>query len=366
MALNCGIVGLPNVGKSTIFQALSSAPAAVENYPFCTIDPNVGIVDVPDERLYKIAEIVKPPQAVPATVEFVDVAGLVEGASRGEGLGNKFLATIREVGVIIHVVRCFENDDIAHVSGTIDPTSDIHIVNIELALADLETVDRRLEKLEKSLKAQKKDAVRDVQHQQELLMRVREVLQQGKPARTAGLSDEEQQELYDLHLITLKKQLYVCNVDEMGSSDYVAQVEAVAEQENAGVLTISGKLEAEIAALEDDEERKAFLEEAGLQESGLSRLIREGYRLLGLRTFFTHGEKEVRAWTFEQGSRAREAAGIIHTDFEQGFIKAEVYRCEDLFELGSEQKVREAGKIRLEGKDYEVQDGDVIFFRFNP
>jgi hypothetical protein len=301
-------------------------------------------------------------------VEFVDIAGLVKGASRGEGLGNRFLAGIREVNVIIHVIRCFEDENVTHISGAIDPVSDIDIVNIELALADLETVDRRREKNEKALRSGSKTDMKETTAQQELLADIRAVLEEGKPARSVADTEEKRKRISDLHLITMKEQLYVCNVDEpgiSGSNPFLQRVRKKAAAENAGVLEICGKLEAEIASLEDEDEKHAFLEEAGIEESGLDRLIHESYKLLGLRTFFTTGEKEVRAWTCRNGTKAPEAGGIIHTDFERGFIKAEVYRCEDLFSLGSEQNVREAGKLRQEGREYEVQDGDVIRFKFN-
>ncbi|MGM0432077.1 MAG: redox-regulated ATPase YchF [Spirochaetota bacterium] len=367
MGLNCGIVGLPNVGKSTLFSALTSAPAEAANYPFCTIDPNVGIVSVPDKRLDMISEIIPARKVIPAIVEFVDIAGLVKGASQGEGLGNRFLSHIREVGVLVHVVRCFEDDDITHVSTSIDPSSDIETINVELALADLESVDKRLGRVEKLSRAGKEGA-KQAALLRPLLERLREHLEQGQPARTAGLTHDQHTLLHDLHLITMKPVVYVCNVDEDGlaaGNSFTRQVEEIAHQENAEVVSICGKLESEIAALETQEERREFLEAAGLEESGLNRLIGVGYNTLGLRTFFTAGPDEDRAWTFPEGAKAPQAAGVIHTDFEKGFIKAEVYHCNDLFTYGSEQKVKEAGKLRIEGKEYVVKDGDVMHFRFN-
>lgn len=373
MALNCGIVGLPNVGKSTIFSALTSAPAEAANYPFCTIDPNFGIVSVPDARLGRIAAIIPPQKVIPATVEFVDIAGLVKGASRGEGLGNQFLSHIREVGVIVHVVRCFENPDIVHVTGKVDPASDIEIVAMELALADLDTVEKRLLRAEKLTRSQDKDVVKESKSMIPLLEELRSALGEGRAARALSLGDEQLALLADLHLMTMKQQIYVCNVDEEGLGQLVAggepeavtRVREVAAGEGSEVLAVSGQLEKEIAALESEEDKRQFLQEAGLEESGLDRLIHAGYRMLGLRTYFTAGPKEVRAWTIHAGDTAPQAAGVIHSDFEKGFIKAEVYDCEDLFALGSEQKVREAGKLRIEGKEYVVQDGDVMHFRFN-
>ena len=367
MALNCGIVGLPNVGKSTIFSAVTSAPAEAANYPFCTIDPNIGIVAVPDKRLDKIVSLIPPAKVVPATVEFVDIAGLVKGASQGEGLGNRFLASIREVGVIAHVVRCFENSDIIHVSNRIDPASDIETINIELALADYESGDKRYQKQSKMGrvdKAQQKENEKVLPIYEKLM----KCLSEGIPARTLNLDEDELEAVYDLHLMTLKPVIYVCNVDEnsiLEDNEYVKTVREIAAKENAPVVVICGKIEAEIAALESEEDRKEFLESVGLEESGLNPLIRAAYKALGLRTFFTAGPDEDRAWTFKEGMKAPQCAGIIHTDFEKGFIKAEVYNCEDLFSLGSELKVKEAGKMRLEGKEYVVQDGDIVFFKFN-
>ncbi len=367
MALNCGIVGLPNVGKSTIFSAVTSAPAEAANYPFCTIDPNIGIVSVPDGRLDEIVRLIPTKKVIPATVEFVDIAGLVKGASQGEGLGNRFLASIREVGVIAHVVRCFDNPDIVHVANRIDPASDIETINIELALADLETVQKRYDKQSKLSRVSKEQ-----QKENEKLLpiyeRLMKCLEEGIPARTLGLDEDELELAYDLHLMTLKPVIYVCNVDEDAiteDNDYVRTVREIAAKENAPVVVICGKIESEIAALESEEDRKEFLEASGLTESGLNPLIRAAYSSLGLRTFFTAGPDEDRAWTFKAGAKAPECAGIIHSDFEKGFIKAEVYSVDDLIAYGSEAKVREAGKLRLEGKEYVVQDGDIVFFRFN-
>ena len=368
MGLNCGIVGLPNVGKTTIFSALTSTPAETTNYPFATIKPNIGIVSVPDERLDKIASIFKPKKTTPAVVEFVDIAGLAQGASRGEGLGNKFLSHIRQVGVIAHVVRCFVNEDVLHVSGKIDPLSDIEVINIELALADLETVEKRKEKLEKQLKATSKDGGKEVRALIELLEKLRVELGNGTPARLMGFTEEQAFLLRDLHLLTMKKQIYVCNVDEEAlktGSKYVDLVKEHAEKEGTIAIPLCGKLESEIALLETAEERNEFLKEAGLTESGLSKLIYSGYTLLGLRTYFTAGDPEARAWTFDEGDKAPQAAAVIHTDFEKGFIRAEVYHYDDLMKYGTEQKIKEAGKLRVEGKEYLVKDGDIMHFRFN-
>ena len=367
MALNCGIVGLPNVGKSTIFSAVTSAPAEAANYPFCTIDPNIGIVAVPDKRLDEISRLIPSKKITPATVEFVDIAGLVKGASQGEGLGNRFLASIREVGVIAHVVRCFDNPDIVHVSNRIDPASDIETINIELSLADLETVQKRYDKTSK-LSRISKEQQKENEKVLPIYERLIKCLEEGIPARSLNLDEDELALVYDLHLITLKPVIYVCNVDENSISEdneYVKIVRGIAAKENAPVVVICGKIESEIAVLDSAEERQEFLEASGLTESGLNPLIRAAYSALGLRTFFTAGPDEDRAWTFHEGSKAPQCAGIIHSDFEKGFIKAEVYSVDDLIQYGSEAHVREAGKLRLEGKEYVVQDGDIVFFRFN-
>jgi GTP-binding protein YchF len=367
MGLNCGIVGLPNVGKSTIFSALSSAPAEAANYPFCTIDPNIGMVSVPDERLDKITELIPTAKVIPATVEFVDIAGLVAGASKGEGLGNRFLASIREVGVLVHVVRCFENPDIIHVNNNIDPAHDIEIIDIELALADLESVEKRYNKIVKTSRVDKESA-KIALVMTPLLEKMKEALSQGLSVRSLNLTDEENALIYDMHLITTKPVIYVCNVDEDAigeENEFVKTVRDIADLRGAETVVICGKIEAEIASLETEEERAEFLEAVGLKESGLHQLIHSGYRTLGLRTYFTAGSDENRAWTINAGDKAPQAAGVIHTDFEKGFIKAEVYSCEDLFTYKSEQKVKEMGKFRLEGKQYVVQDGDVMHFRFN-
>ena len=368
MGMNCGIVGLPNVGKSTIFSALTSAPAEAANYPFCTIEPNVGIVHVPDPRLDQLAGIIKPERVVPAVTEFVDIAGLVKGASKGEGLGNQFLGHIRQVGAICHVVRCFDDTDIVHVSGKVDPVSDIEIINIELALADLESVTKRIQTLDKYLKSQDKNVQNKAKVSKPILERLVKTLEEGLPARSLPLDQDEKDAISDLHLITMKKMLYVCNVDEaniLKENDYVKKVKEIAAKEGASVITICGKIESEIAALESKEEKDAFLADIGITESGLSKMIRAGYDMLDMYTYFTAGVKEVRAWTFPKGAKAPQAAAVIHTDFERGFIKAEVFHCNDIFALGSESKVKEAGKFRMEGKEYEVKDGDVIHFRFN-
>lgn len=364
MPLNCGIVGLPNVGKSTIFNALTAAKAQAANYPFCTIDPNVGIVSVPDERLDRIAQIFQPKSLVPTTMEFVDIAGLVEGASKGEGLGNQFLGHIRSTDAIVHVVRCFSDPNVVHVSGSVNPLHDIDIINTELLLADLETVEKRWAKVEKTVRNTSDVAVK---LEAEALKKLLEALQAGRPARVVELTAEEKVPAYDLHLITAKPVLFVANVDEAGLKDgneWVAAVEQRAAEENAQVVRICGAMEAEIALLEPAE-RTEFLADMGLSEPGLNRLIHAAYRLLGLITYFTAGVQEVRAWTIPNGTKAPQAAGVIHSDFERGFIRAEAYHCDNLFTLGTEQAIKEKGLYRSEGKEYVVKDGDVLFFKFN-
>ncbi len=362
MGFKCGIVGLPNVGKSTMFNALTSAEIAAENYPFCTIDPNVGIVEVPDPRLDRLTGIVKPQKVLPATMEFVDIAGLVEGASKGEGLGNKFLAHIRETQAIAQVVRCFEDENVVHVNGRIDPLADIATINTELSLADLETVQRAIERVTKLSRSGDKTAL----GRKALLERVLEFIDSGKPVRAMELSADEKGELKDLHLLTAKPALYIANVDEAGiqGNEWVDKVTAMAEQEGAITLPVCAAIEAELATL-DAADRDEFLEDLGLQEPGLARIIRAGYELLGLQTYFTAGVKEVRAWELKIGATAPQAAGVIHTDFERGFIRAEVMSYDDFVNFNGEAGAKEAGKWRLEGKEYIVQDGDVIHFRFN-
>jgi ribosome-binding ATPase len=362
MGIKCGIVGLPNVGKSTLFNALTRAQIAAENYPFCTIDPNVGIVPVPDPRLQALADIAKPERILPATVEFVDIAGLVAGASKGEGLGNKFLAHIRETDAIAHVVRCFENDDIIHVAGRIKPLDDVAVINTELALADLDSVDRAITRAEKNAKAGDKDAIK----LRDLLKRVSEHLNNGQPARALINDPEERKLLRDFHLITLKPLMYVANVAENGfkNNPHLDELTQMAAQEGADVVAVCAAIEAEISQLEEAD-RADFLKEMGLSEPGLNRVIRAGYKLLGLQTYFTAGEKEVRAWTVKAGSTAPQAAGVIHTDFEKGFIRAEVIAYEDYLAGKGEAGAKEVGKLRLEGKEYVVKEGDVMHFRFN-
>lgn len=375
MSLDCGIVGLPNVGKSTIFSALTAAPAAAENFPFCTIDPNVGIVDLPDERLDFLCEINQPKKKTAAAVKFVDIAGLIKGASNGEGLGNQFLANIRETACIAHVVRCFDNPDIMHVrenantEAAIAPESDILTINMELALADLETIRKRQEKVTKSIRALGKDEEKKLAAWTSAVAKIKPLLEDGKRALQADLSDDEKLAVRDMFLLTMKPLFYVANVDEdsiaAGTNAYVETVRTIAAAENSEVVVICGKFESDLSEIKDDAERKDFMESAGLAESGLAVLARKAYHMMGLRTFFTGGSDECRAWTIHAGDTAPKAAGVIHTDFEKGFIKAEAYTIEDLHTYGSEAKIREAGKYRVEGKDYVVQDGDVLFFKFN-
>lgn len=366
MALQCGIVGLPNVGKSTLFNCLSNAKAQAANFPFCTIEPNVGVITVPDERLNKLAELVNPQRIVPTTVEIVDIAGLVKGASKGEGLGNKFLANIRETDAILHVLRCFDDENVTHVDGTVNPVRDKEIIDYELQLKDLETIEARIQKVQKQAQTGGDKSAKLVY---DVLLKYKDALEQGKSARTVQFETKDEQKVAkELFLLTSKPVLYVCNVDEASAvtgNRYVDMVREAIKEENADLLIVAAKIESEIAEFETYEEREMFLSEIGLQESGVARLIKAAYQLLNLETYFTAGVQEVRAWTYLKGSKAPQCAGVIHTDFEKGFIRAEVIKYDDYIKYGSEAAVKEAGKLGVEGKEYVVEDGDIMHFRFN-
>ena len=364
MGLKCGIVGLPNVGKSTLFNCLSNAEAQAANFPFCTIEPNVGVINVPDERLTKLESLVNPQKVIPTTVEIVDIAGLVKGASKGEGLGNQFLGNIRETDAILHVLRCFDNDNVVHVDGSVDPIRDKEVIDFELQLKDLEAVEKKMDKFNRAAKTGDKEAKKVL----DVLEVYKNHLESGQSARSAPVEEEEKEHVADLFLLTNKPILYICNVDEgsvVSGNEYVEKVKAMAAAEGAGALVIGAAIEADIAQLDSYEDRQVFLEDLGLKEPGVNKLIKAAYDLLQLRTYFTAGEKEVRAWTIHAGMKAPQAAGVIHTDFEKGFIRAEVINYDNFVEFGSEQGAREAGKLAVEGKEYVVQDGDVMHFRFN-